>query len=42
MLKYLNDERGDELELKAPLCVAIVIHDVSKKEGGGYNFKKIW
>lgn len=39
MLKYLNDERDDEPNLRAPLCVAIVIHDVSKKEGGGYDFK---
>lgn len=40
MLKILNDEREDEPELQAPLCVAIVIHDVSKKDGGGYNFKE--
>lgn len=39
MLKFLDDER-DGPQIQAPLCVAIVIHDVSKKEDGGYNFKK--
>ncbi|RDD72889.1 hypothetical protein [Paracoccus versutus] len=40
MLKFLNDEREDEPNLQAPLCLAIFIHDVSKKSDGGYNFKK--